>query len=254
MIHLFQGWGVLLGPERHRRPKGRRGDAPRPRPSWIPIPTDKTILLRQISEGAAPLTDTESPQGGGAAGPVRGGDLGSPRSPLPRPTAGRGLAVRAGIGALKKIEKTLPKPLWVMQSLPYLAKKQNMKLALTTLLVGLSLIFSSCEKSTTDFLVEKPWEVQSLTAMGTDILPFVSQGQPVSLIMDREGNFDLDLVALQIAGTWSLSADEKQLIVEGEGQTTTWTIQTLKEGELRMSTNLELGGLPQNVQLYATQQ
>ena len=90
--------------------------------------------------------------------------------------------------------------------------------------------------------------------MGTDILPFVSQGQPVSLIMDREGNFDLDLVAVQIAGTWSLSADEKQLIVEGEGQTTTWTIQTLKEGELRMSTNLDLGGLPQNAQLYATQQ
>lgn len=141
-----------------------------------------------------------------------------------------------------------------MQSLPYFAKKQNMKLALTTLIVGLSLIFSSCEKSTTDFLVEKPWEVQSLTAMGTDILPFVSQGQPVSLIMDREGNFDLDLVAVQIAGTWSLSADEKQLIVEGEGQTTTWTIQTLKEGELRMSTTLDLGGLPQNAQLYATQQ
>jgi hypothetical protein len=59
---------------------------------------------------------------------------------------------------------------------------------------------------------------------------------------------------VQIAGTWSLSADEKQLIVEGEGQTTTWTIQTLKEGELRMSTTLDLGGLPQNAQLYATQQ
>jgi hypothetical protein len=72
--------------------------------------------------------------------------------------------------------------------------------------------------------------------------------------MDREGNFDLDLVAIQIAGTWSLSEDEKQLIVEGEGQTTTWSIQTLKEGELRMSTNLDLMGIPQNVQLYAIQQ
>jgi len=128
-----------------------------------------------------------------------------------------------------------------------------MKLAVSTLLLGLTFLLSSCEKSTTDFLTEKPWEVQSLTAMGTDILPFVSQGQPVSLVMDREGNFDLDLVALQIAGTWSLSADEKQLIVEGQGQTTTWNIQTLKEGELRMSTVLDLMGLPQNVQLYATQ-
>ncbi|MBM3171428.1 MAG: hypothetical protein FJZ75_07450 [Bacteroidetes bacterium] len=128
-----------------------------------------------------------------------------------------------------------------------------MKLAFSTLLLALAFLFSSCEKSPTDFLVEKPWEVQSLTAMGTDILPFISQGQPVSLIMDREGNFDLDLVVTQITGTWSLSADEKQLIVEGQGQTTTWDIQTLKEGELRMSTTLDLGGLPQNAQLYATQ-
>lgn len=128
-----------------------------------------------------------------------------------------------------------------------------MKLAFSTVLLALTFLLSSCEKSTTDFLVEKPWEVQSLTAMGTDILPFITQGQPVSLIMDREGNFDLDLVATQITGTWSLSADEKQLIVEGQGQTTTWDIQTLKEGELRMSTTLDLGGLPQNAQLYATQ-
>lgn len=142
----------------------------------------------------------------------------------------------------------------VRQSLPYFAKNKTMKRILSTLLLGLVILFSSCEKSTTDWLVERPWEVQSLTAAGTDILPFVSQGQPVSLIMDREGNFDLDLVAIQIAGTWSLSENEKQLIVEGEGQTTTWNIQTLKEGELRMSTNLDLMGIPQNVQLYAIQQ
>jgi len=128
-----------------------------------------------------------------------------------------------------------------------------MKIRLTFILLAVGLLFSSCEKSTTDFLVEKPWEVQSLTVLGMDVLPLVSQGQPVSLIMDREGNFDLDLVAIQIAGNWSLTADEKQLIVEGQGQTTTWDIQTLKEGELRMSTTLDLMGFPQNAQLYATQ-
>jgi len=129
----------------------------------------------------------------------------------------------------------------------------GMKIRLTFILLAVGLLFSSCEKSTTDFLVEKPWEVQSLTVLGMDVLPLVSQGQPVSLIMDREGNFDLDLVAIQIAGNWSLTADEKQLIVEGQGQTTTWDIQTLKEGELRMSTTLDLMGFPQNAQLYATQ-
>ena len=56
-------------------------------------------------EASAPLTAPESPQGKGPALPERGGDQGEPPQPDAVPALARGLAGRAGNGALKKIKK-----------------------------------------------------------------------------------------------------------------------------------------------------
>jgi len=55
-------------------------------------------------EAPAPLTAPESPQGKGPALPERGGDQGEPPQPVAVPALARGLAGRAGNGALKKIK------------------------------------------------------------------------------------------------------------------------------------------------------
>jgi hypothetical protein len=108
-----------------------------------------------------------------------------------------------------------------------------------------ALFFQSCAKSTTDKLIEKPWKVTSLLVMGSDVIPFISPDQPVTLTMTKAGLFDLNLNVTQITGNWTLSADEKKLIVSGEGQTTTWDIVLLEEGALSMTTSLALmQGLP----------
>jgi hypothetical protein len=115
-----------------------------------------------------------------------------------------------------------------------------MKSVMRSLIVGLMLLsLTGCGKSATDLLTEKPWKVNSLKLGGMEVIGLIPGLTTISLTIAKDGNFSLNAgVLFNQSGTWTLSQDEKQLLVTSEEQVTTWDILLLEEGVLKMQTTL----------------